>query len=129
MKKLILLLVSAAMLMGLCACSAGKTTKSLYEIVVVPSAWSDELDGQIKNYVKDRPELNVYQNMVEETDAKYQALLIEDLMAQEVDAICLQPVDETVMPMVEKARDAGIVVIVGEDLLPMIDRAETELKK
>lgn len=129
MKKLLAISVIVFVLSSFCACSQKTGNKSLYEIVVVPSAWSDELDLQIKDYVKDRPELNVYQNMVEEKDAKYQALLIEDLMAQGVDAICLQPVDGSVLPMVEKVKENGIVVVMGDDFLPMIDRAEIELKK
>ena len=129
MKKVFAILIATCVLLSLCACRGKTGNKSLYEIVVVPSAWSDELDAQIKNYVKDRPELNVYQNMVQEADAKYQALLIEDLMAQGVDAICLQPVDDTVLSMAEKVEEAGIVVVVGDDLLFLIDRAEELLKK
>ena len=129
MKKVFVSLISAVMLLSFCACSTKTGNKSLYEIVIVPSSWSDELDAQIKEYVKDRPELNVYQNMVQEEDAHYQALLIEDLMAQGVDAICLQPVDDTVLPMVEKVQEAGVVVIRGDDLLSLIDQAENMLKK
>ena len=67
--------------------------------------------------------------MAQEPDARYQALLVEDLIALEVDAICLQPVDASVLPMVQKAEEAGIVVLTGDDMLKMIDRAEEELKK
>ena len=129
MKKVFAILIAAAMMFSFCACGAETGKETVYEIVVVPAAWSDELDVQIKEYVKDRPELNVYQNMVQEKDAKYQALLIEDLMAQEVDAICLQPIDDSVLPMVQKAEEAGIIVITGDDMLSMIDQAEKELKK
>ena len=129
MKKLYSVLMIAAMLLSLAACGKKSGNKSLYEIVVVPAAWSDELDAQIKDYVKDRPELNVYQNMVQEQDAKYQALLVEDLVAQGVDAICLQPVDDSVLPAAQKAEEAGVIVIIGDDILPMIDRAEARLKQ
>ena len=129
MKKVFALLIAAAMMLSFGACGSETGKETVYEIVVVPAVWSDELDAQIKEYVKDRPELNVYQNMVQEKDAKYQALLVEDLMAQKVDAICLQPIDDTVLPMVQKAEEAGIIVITGDDMLSMIDQAEKELNK
>ena len=127
MKKCFLVLL---LLLFLTACGTQTAQKSKYEIVVVPQAWSEEIDDAIEDHVKDLPELNVYQNTSEEPDALYQALLVEDLMAQEVDAVCIDPVDEeTVMPMIEKAREAGIIVVAGSDIPTMIDRAAMELSR
>lgn len=128
MKRSIALLL--LLLLLLTACSSPSTEKSKYEIVVVPQAWSQEVEDVIEAHVEELPELNVYQNTSEEPDAKYQALLVEDLMAQEVDAICVDPVDETVAaPVIEQAREAGIVVIIGTDIPAMIDQAAEALAK
>lgn len=122
-------LVWLLLLLFLTACSTGPAQKSKYEIVVVPQMWSEEVNASIEEHVKDRPELNVYQNTAEEPDGLYQALLVEDLMAQEVDAVCIDPVDmEILEPVMEKAEEAGIVVIVGTNIPEMIDLAEKELK-
>lgn len=100
-----------------------------YEIVVVPMAWSDDVDAQVRDHVAGREQINVYQNTSEKPDGLYQALLIEDLMAQEVDAICVEVVDAALaQPMIDKARDAGIVVFEGNDFCAMIDQAEAMLK-
>ena len=125
MKKWIILVVALLMLTG---CSAQKTAK--YEIVVVPRQWSQELDRQIEEHVAERDELNVYQNMAQEADALYQKLLLQDLMAQGVDAVCLEPVEkDTVAPMVEELEQAGVVVVTEEDLLYAIDRAAELLEQ
>ena len=124
MKKLLALTISLLLLTG-CAPAAEQT---VCNIAVVPQVWSDELNDSIGDYVKDRAHLNVYQTMVDEADSKYQVLLVEDLIAMEVDAICLDPIDEQAMePMLQKAEDAGVLVFTGEELLPLIDLAEAEL--
>ena len=123
MKKLLAVLLFLLMLTG---CSGQKTAK--YEIVVVPRQWSADLDAQIAEHVKERDELNVYQNMCDEADARYQRLLLQDLMAQGVDAVCLVPVDaEDVAETVVRLEQAGILVITGEDVPAMIDRAAERL--
>ena len=48
MKRICSVLMIAAMLLSFAACGKKSGSKSLYEIVVVPAAWSDELDTQIK---------------------------------------------------------------------------------
>lgn len=127
MKRAIALLLLLLLLSG---CAGQGTQKSKFEIVVVPQAWSEEVNDLIEAHVEERPELNVYQNTSEEPDALYQALLVEDLMAQEVDAVCIDPVDaEVAAPMIEKAEEAGIVVIVGTDIPVMIDQAAAALEE
>lgn len=45
-------------------------------------------------------------------DAVSQANVVTDLINQEVDAICIQPTDsESILPVLKKARDAGIKVL------------------
>lgn len=62
-----------------------------------------------------KPGLNVYQRGTAQIDATLQAQLVQDLIAQGVDAICVVPVDlESLEPVLAQARDAGIVVIAHE---------------
>ena len=116
--------VLIATLLTLCACAKPISQAEVLEIVVVPQTWSEALESDLKQLAKDRPELNVYQNTAQEADALYQALLLRDLTAQEVDAICLDPIDEALAaPYVEAAQEAGITVIIGNDFSRMIEQA------
>ncbi len=91
---------------------------SEWEIVVVPkdsaNPWFVRMDTGVTEYA-DMTGLNVYQKGTDQIDATLQAQLVEDLIAQEVDAICVVPVDlQSIDPILKEARDAGIVVITHE---------------
>ncbi len=118
MKKFVCLLL---VLLCLTGCGRQEIRSEKFEVVIVPQAWSEAVDREIKAQTESFPMLNVYQNTAEEPDARYQALLVEDLMAQEVDAICIDPVDaEAIAPMLEKAEEAGIEIVVGTDIPAML---------
>ncbi len=100
--------------------AAGQAEKeSGYEIVVVPkdasNPWFVRMKvGGVDEYAKETG-LNVYQRGTAQIDATLQAQLVQDLIAQGVDAICVVPVDlESLEPVLAQARDAGIVVIAHE---------------
>ena len=120
MKKLLALLLAVAMVFSLVACGGGeKKGDDKFEIVVVPkdssNPWFVRMDVGVKEYAEAHPELNVYQKGTDQIDATLQAQLVEDLIAQGVDAICVVPVDiQSIDPVLKKARDAGIVVIAHE---------------
>ena len=121
MKKLIALLLAVVMVFGLVACGATTEKKGddKFEIVVVPkdssNPWFVRMKAGVDEYAKAHPELNVYQKGTDEIDATKQAQLVEDLIAQGVDAICVVPVDlGSLDPVLKKAKDAGIVVIAHE---------------
>lgn len=119
MKKLMSLLLLLLLLAG---CGRQGIQREKFEVVIVPKAWSEEVELAIETHAADHAMLNVYQNTSEEPDARYQALLVEDLMAQEVDAICIDPVDAgAIAPMLEKAEEAGIEILVGTDIDAMLD--------
>lgn len=89
-----------------------------YEIVVVPkdasNPWFVRMDTGVKEWAADTG-MNVYQKGTDVIDATKQAQLVQDLIAQGVDAICVVPVDpESLEPVLKQARDAGIVVIAHE---------------
>ena len=120
MKKMLALLLAVAMIFSMVACGAGeKKGDDKFEIVVVPkdssNPWFVRMDTGVKEYAAAHPELNVYQKGTDQIDATLQAQLVEDLIAQGVDAICVVPVDiQSIDPVLKKAKDAGIVVIAHE---------------
>ncbi len=118
MKKLIAMLLVLAMALSLVACGGSKGDDK-FEIVVVPKDSSNpcfvRMDTGVKEYAAAHPELNVYQKGTDVIDATKQAQLVEDLIAQKVDAICIVPVDlQSIDPILKKARDAGIIVVAHE---------------
>ncbi|MDO4274751.1 MAG: autoinducer 2 ABC transporter substrate-binding protein [Eubacteriales bacterium] len=116
-KKLMAVLVAGAMVTGMTAVTA-LADDSDYEIVVVPkdasNPWFVRMDTGVKEYAEETG-LNVYQKGTDVIDATKQAQLVQDLIAQGVDAICVVPVDpQSMEPVLKQARDAGIVVIAHE---------------
>jgi len=101
--------------------SASATTSAAakdWEIVVVPkdssNPWFVRMNTGVEEYAK-KTGLNCYQKGTDEIDATKQAQLVEDLIAQGVDALCVVPVDiESMDATLAKAKEAGIVVITHE---------------
>ncbi len=142
MRKMLALIMTAAMVFGLAACGSKKeetpaeqpaqssgeskedegatpaASDKDYEIVVVPkdssNPWFVRMDVGVKEYASETG-LNVYQKGTDVIDATKQAQLVQDLIAQDVDAICVVPVDpESLEPVLKQAKDAGIVVVAHE---------------
>ena len=114
MKKLVALHIAAIMALT-CAAALAEG----YEIVVVPkdasNPWFVRMNTGVEEYAAAHTEDTIYQKGTPEIDATLQYQLIMDLVAQEVDAICVVPVDlESIEPALKAAREAGIVVIAHE---------------
>lgn len=120
----------AAVSLALTACS-GETTEpgsggteapadgGGYTIAIVPkdstNPWFVRMETGVKKYAEDHPDLEVFQRGPAETDATQQAQVIRDLIAQQVDAIGVVPVDPGALePVLKEALDAGIVVVTHE---------------
>lgn len=100
------------------ATSSGASSSGSHTIAVVPkdstNPWFVRMEEGVKKYAADSGH-NVYQKGPAETDATMQAQVIQDLIAQKVDAICVVPVDPgAIEPVLKEAMDAGIVVITHE---------------
>ena len=114
MKKVLTLVLAALLVFsGVAAFAEG------WEIVVVPkdasNPWFVRMEVGVNEYAEAHPENTIYQRGTPEIDATLQAQLVQDLIAQDVDAICVVPVDpESLEPVLEQARAAGIVVIAHE---------------
>ena len=119
--------LALALGLSLTACSSGGAQSAStsapakdknYTIAVVPkdstNPWFVRMETGVKKFATDTG-LNVYQKGPSETDATMQAQVIQDLIAQKVDAIAVVPVDPGALETVLKeALDAGIVVVTHE---------------
>ena len=114
MKKFVALLMAAIMVLT-CASAFAEG----WEIVVVPkdasNPWFVRMNTGVEEYAAAHPEDTIYQKGTAEIDATLQAQLVDDLVAQGVDAICVVPVDiKSIEHSLKAAREAGIVVIAHE---------------
>ncbi|MEA5054313.1 MAG: substrate-binding domain-containing protein, partial [Propionicimonas sp.] len=99
--------------------SADGGSGKAYTIAIVPkdstNPWFVRMETGVKKYQEDHKDFTVYQKGPAETDATQQAQVIQDLIAQNVDAIGVVPVDPGALETVLKeALDAGIVVVTHE---------------
>ncbi|RRD06649.1 autoinducer 2 ABC transporter substrate-binding protein [Arachnia propionica] len=106
--------------LGLAGCSDGRPGGSDGEhtIAIVPkdatNPWFVRMETGVKRFAEESG-LNVYQKGPAETDAAMQSQVIRDLIAQNVSAIGVVPVDPAALePVLKEAMDAGIVVITHE---------------
>ena len=118
MKKILILMIIVLMVVPMVFAAGQAEKKTGYEIVVVPkdasNPWFVRMKVGVDEYAKETG-LNVYQKGTAQIDATLQAQLIQDLIAQGVDALCVVPVDlESLEPVLSQARKAGIVVITHE---------------
>jgi len=98
---------------GATAGGGGKQT-----IVIVPkdatNPWFVRMEVGVKKYASETG-MDVFQRGPAQTDATMQAQVIRDLIAQNVAAICVVPVDPGALePVLKEAMDAGIVVVTHE---------------
>lgn len=121
------IVLTSALALAACSGGAGDTTASGaangsgdgdYTIAIVPkdatNPWFVRMEAGVQKYAADTG-MNVFQKGPSETDATMQAQVIQDLIAQGVDAIGVVPVDPgAIEPALKEARDAGIVVVTHE---------------
>ena len=93
-------------------------TKKTYKIATVVKvdgiAWFDRMRVGVKQFKGDTGQ-DTWMVGPSQADAAAQVQIIENLIAQKVDAICVVPFSvEAVEPVLKKAREKGIVVIAHE---------------
>ena len=123
MKKVLFVLVTLLMVVGLASnlsAQQGKSSKPMkdWKIALVPkdstNAWFVRMEVGVKQYAKDT-KINAFQKGPAKTDAALQAQVIQDLIAQGVDALCVVPVDPAALePVLGEALKKGIVVVTHE---------------
>lgn len=137
MKKLLAIFLSTVLAASLAACggtansqSASATTpgsaasgtaasgEKNWKIALVPkdstNAWFVRMETGVKRYAEDTG-INAFQKGPAKTDAAQQVQVIQDLISQDIDALCVVPVDPAALePVLSEAMDKGIVVIAHE---------------
>ena len=78
------------------------------------NAWFQRMDEGVKQYAADTG-INAYTKGPAATDAAQQVQVIQDVINQGIDALCVVPVDPAACdPVLQEARDKGILVITHE---------------
>lgn len=78
-------------------------------------AWFDRMEEGIEQFNEDFENVTAFQQGPAQADAALQVQVIEDILAQGVDSLCVVPFQpESVEPVLERARDEGVVVITHE---------------
>lgn len=140
MKKLLGLALSAMLVAGLAGCGSDsakqenvepvvkvdqkvvqdnlKEAKKDWKIAVVvkdsSNAWFARMDEGVKQFAHDSG-LKAYQKGPSSTDAAQQVQVIQDVINQGIDALCVVPVDPAAVdPVLKEAREKGIIVITHE---------------
>jgi len=121
--------VAVAIVLSGCASKSGEAGSSSssanggkekkYKIVMVAKhegiSWFDDMRTGINEFNKEYADVDASQIAPEGGDPAKQVQMVEDLIAQGVDAILVVPNDPTAMaPVLKKAKEKGIVVISHE---------------
>ncbi len=114
MRKSILVLLTVFFALSL-AVSAGQKKYTIATVGKVDGvAWFDRMREGVTQFGKDTGNTTFMQSPAQ-ADAAQQVQIIEGLIAQKVDAMCVVPFSpEALEPVLKRAMDAGIVVIVHE---------------
>lgn len=114
------MIVVFALILGLLAVfstesvAADKKYKIATVVKVDGIAWFDRMRTGIKEYAAETG-MDLWMLGPAKADAAEQVQIIEDLIAQHVDALCIVPFSvEALEPVLKKARDAGIIVVCHE---------------
>ncbi len=119
MKRLLsILIVGTLLLTAVFVFAAQRAEAKTYTIATVVKlsgvGWFDRMEQGVKRFAQDTGH-NAFQVGPEKADAALQVQIIEDLIAQKVDAICVVPFSvEALEPVLKKAMDKGIIVITHE---------------
>lgn len=77
--------------------------------------WFDRMEEGIGWFGEDHPNVTAFQQGPSQADAALQVQVIEDLLAQGIDSLCLVPFQpESVEPVLQRARSEGVVVVSHE---------------
>ena len=101
--------------LALLATSVSAEDKSIATVVKIAGIqWFNRLEEGVAKYAEDHG-VNAFQVGPAQADPQQQAALIEDMIAQEVDALAVVPMSpEALEPVLKRAMEQGIVVITHE---------------
>ncbi len=117
MKKRSVFVTGIAVLFSLCLLTAVWAADSRVIATIVKLSgvnWFQRMEEGVARYAKDSGN-NAFQQGPSKADAALQVQVVEDLIAQGVDALCVVPFSaEALEPVLKKARDQNIVVVTHE---------------
>lgn len=126
MKKLFSIMLVLVMALGVFSCaSAEKAPEDIRIALIVQQSdpWYDDMELGVKQFAEDTG-VDAFVLTPESSDPALQAALMDELIAQEVDVICVNPNDPmSLISSIEKAHAAGIPVITHEspDIADLVD--------
>ena len=101
----------------ICSCSVTAAAQERVIATVVKLSgvnWFQRMEEGVKRYAADSGN-NAFQQGPSKADTALQVQIVEDLIAQGVDALCVVPFStEALEPVLKKARDQKIVVVTHE---------------
>lgn len=116
-KKLWALLLALTLVGGLLTAFAGEAAGPYKIATVVKDSsdpWFIRMEEGVARFAKDTGH-TAYQKGPSSTDSAQQIQVLEELVAQNIDALCVVPIDPGACePVLKKAMDKGIVVITHE---------------
>ncbi len=115
----ILMLIAAIVAPGIVFAAGQEEEDGVYQIVMVAKhegiSWFDDMRTGVEEFGADHADVEAWQIAPEGGDPARQNQMVEDLIAQGVDAILVVPNDpEAMIPVLRRARQAGIVVVAHE---------------
>lgn len=116
-KATLLAAASLTALMSMAAVPAVAQEEKTMAVVVKVAGdpWWARLEEGLVEYAAANPGIKVFMQGISQADAALQAQLIEDLVAQNIDALGIVPISpQTLEPVITKAREQGIVVVTHE---------------
>jgi simple sugar transport system substrate-binding protein len=118
MRKTLALLLALMMILSMTTLALAESKDiSEYTVVMIvkqSDPWFDDMEAGV-NKLKEDTGLNAYVLTPESGDPALQIAIMEDLISQGVDAICIVPNDpQALIPTIKKAREAGIAVVTHE---------------
>lgn len=121
MKKCLSVILSLLLVCSMFGCSSKKEEKLVVGVSVIDMKnqfWVDWTDAMQEKADAENVELIINDA---QGDVANQITVLENWLAQEVDAVVLMPIDNSVQSYVDKLRDAGIPVICGAKKLERED--------
>ena len=120
MKKFLAITLSVLLLLSMIpvAFAASDKPEDEWRIVVVPkeelAPWFQRMKVGVDNFAAETG-LNAYQKGPAKMDAAMQVQVVQDVIAQGVDAVCVVPIDPAALePVLADAMEKGIVVVTHE---------------
>jgi simple sugar transport system substrate-binding protein len=116
MKKLFAVAMALALVLSMASAVAEKDISDYTVVMIVKQSdpWFDDMELGI-NKLAEETGLNSYVLTPESGDPALQISIMEDLISQGVDAICVVPNDpQALIPTIKKAQEAGIIVVTHE---------------